>query len=89
MVKPYIDHITRDGSILRTFDSNTNNEELVWHRDKRNREFTVLDGVGWKLQFEDKLPVNLTRGKLYNVKAMEYHRLIKGIKGLTLRIWER
>ena len=89
MVKPYSDHITRDGSILRTFDSSTVNEELVWHRDKRNREFTVLDGVGWKIQFEDKLPVSLTKGKLYNVKAMEYHRLIKGNKGLTLRIWEK
>ena len=88
MVNPYQDYYD-NGATIRTFDSNVANEELVWHRDKRNREFTVLDGVGWKLQFEDKLPGNLTRGKLYNVKAMEYHRLIKGIKGLTLRIWER
>ena len=89
MVKPYIDHVTRDGSILRTFDSSTNNEELVWHRDKKDREVTVLDGIGWKLQFENQIPTSLEKGKLYHIKAMEYHRLIKGIEGLTLRIWER
>jgi len=89
LVKPYIEHKTRDGSFIRVFDSNAKEDELVWHRDKRDREVTVLDGVGWKLQFENKLPVELKKGNLYNIKAMEYHRLIKGIEGLTLRIWER
>ena len=88
MVKQYQDYYD-NGSTIRTFDSNVENEELVWHRDKKDREVTVLDGIGWKIQFEDKLPVDLKRGKLYNVKAMEYHRLIKGNKGLTLRIWEK
>ena len=88
MVKPYQDYYD-NGSTIRTFDSNVENEELVWHRDKKDREVTVLDGIGWKIQFEDKLPVDLKRGKLYNVKAMEYTRLIKGNKGLTLRIWEK
>ena len=88
MVKPYIDYYD-NGSIIRTFDSKSDDEELVWHRDKKNREVTVLDGVGWKIQFENKLPINLEKGKLYHIKAMEYHRLLKGVEGLTLRIWEK
>lgn len=88
MVNPYNDFYD-NGSIIRTFDSNINKDELVWHRDKRDREITVLNGDEWKIQFEDKIPEKLIKGKLYKIKAMEYHRLLKGKKGLTLRIWER
>lgn len=87
--KPYIDHTTRDGSIIRLFDSNAKEDDLIWQKEEKDREITVLDGVGWKIQFENKLPVELKKGQLYNIKAMECHRLIKGIEGLTLRIWER
>ena len=88
MVKPYQDYYD-NGSTIRTFDSSVPNEELVWHRDKKDREITVLNGEDWKIQFENNIPEKLMKGKLYKIKAMEYHRLIKGNKGLTLRIWER
>ena len=87
--KPYIDHTTRDGSIIRLFDSNAKEDDLIWQKEEKDREITVLDGVGWKIQFKDKLPIELKKGQLYNVKAMEYHKLIRGVEGLTLRIWER
>ena len=45
-----------------------NESELVWHRDKKDREVTVLDGIGWKLQFENQIPTSLEKVKLYHIK---------------------
>lgn len=88
MVKPYIDQFEEDGSRIRTFSSDIDSDELIWHRDKKDREITILSGVGWKLQMEDKLPKELELGKLYDIPKEEYHRIIKGKDNLVIRIWE-
>ena len=75
--------------ILREFDGDVDEQELVWHRDRNDREVTVIEGTGWKLQMDNELPKELMVGKLYNIKAMEYHRLIKGNGTLKLKIWEK
>lgn len=75
--------------ILREFDGDVDEQELVWHRDRNDREVTVVEGTGWKLQMDNELPKELMIGKLYNIKAMEYHRLIKGNGTLKLKIWEK
>ena len=67
MVEPYIDQFEEDGSRIRTFSSEIDSGELIWHRDKKDREITILSGVGWKLQMEDKLPKELELGKLYDI----------------------
>ena len=89
MVEPYIDQFEEDGSRIRTFSSDIDSDELIWHRDKKDREITILSGVGWKLQMEDKLPKELEIGKLYDIPKEEYHRIIKGTDDLTIKIWER
>ena len=38
MVNPYKDTLLEDGAFIRTFDKNLNEEELIWHRDKKDRE---------------------------------------------------
>jgi hypothetical protein len=88
LVKPYIDQFEEDGSRIRTFSSDIDSDELIWHRDKKDREITILSGVGWKLQMEDKLPKELELGKLYDIPKEEYHRIIKGKDNLVIRIWE-
>ena len=75
--------------ILREFNGDVDEQELVWHRDRNDREVTVVEGTGWKLQMDNELPKELMVGKLYNIKAMEYHRLIKGNGTLKLKIWEK
>ena len=30
-------------------------DELVWHRDKRDRKIRVISGVGWKFQRDNEL----------------------------------
>ena len=87
MVKPYIDN-HNNGKIVREFSGDVSEDELIWHRDKRTREVTVLEGTGWKLQMDNELPEELIKGKLYTIPKMEYHRLIKGTDKLVLNIWE-
>ena len=85
--KPYTE-VVEDKYIVREFSETVDESELVWHRDKSNRELTVLQGEGWKLQLDNKQPVDLVKGKLYVIPKEEYHRLIKGTGNLLLQIWE-
>lgn len=91
--KPYTDkeeiqHGTGLRYFVRTFDEHINGDELIWHRDKKSRRITVLQGMGWQLQKENKLPEYIEMGKSYFIMKMEYHRLIKGSNNLVLRIEE-
>jgi hypothetical protein len=74
---------------LREFQHDVDEEELVWHRDRSDREIAVLSGNGWKLQMDDELPEELTQGRLYHINKMVYHRLIKGSGKLLLKIREK
>lgn len=87
MVKPYT-QVVEDKYIVREFSSDVDETELIWHRDKQTREVTVLQGEGWKLQMDNRLPIELEKGKLYNIPKMEYHRIIKGKGNLVIQIWE-
>jgi quercetin dioxygenase-like cupin family protein len=87
LVKPYT-QVIEDKYIIREFSSDVDETELVWHRDKKTREVTVLQGEGWKLQMDNRLPLELEKGKLYSIPKMEYHRIIKGKDNLLLQIWE-
>lgn len=89
MVKPYEDTEVGEGVFIRTFDKNLNEEELIWHRDKNDREIAVLSGGGWQIQMDNKLPEELKVGKLYFINKEEYHRLIKGNGTLRIKIWEK
>ena len=88
MVNPYKD-VLEENYKIRTFSEDVSEDELIWHRDKNDREITVIEGSGWKLQMDNKLPEDLQKGKLYNINKMEYHRLIKGEGTLKIKIWEK
>lgn len=90
-MKPYIEreeeqHGTGRKFLYRTFHLDLVDEELVWHRDKKNRSVHVLNGNGWQLQLDDKLPKDLTIGQEYYIPKMTYHRVIKGDTTLVVRI---
>ena len=90
-MKPYTDsievqHGTQREYIIREFTDDINEEELVWHRDKKSRKVHVLRGNGWKLQMDDSLPEEMRVGHDYWIPKMVYHRVIKGENGLVLRI---
>jgi quercetin dioxygenase-like cupin family protein len=85
--KPYND-ILNEGYFIRNFDNLLNSDELIWHRDKKNREVTVLEGNNWKFQYDNCLPFVLFKGDTIRVPAEIYHRLIKGTTALSLKIKE-
>mgnify|MGYP003344262873 FL=1 len=88
LVNPYIEHKLNNGKILRTFSKDVLTEELVWHRDKNNRIVEVIEGEGWEIQFDDRLPEPLEKGKEYVIPAYTFHRIKRGTTDLVLRIEE-
>jgi hypothetical protein len=87
LVNPYIDHAV-DGTIMRHFDENVDEWDLVWHRDESNRRVVVDKGTGWQIQFDNEMPIDILEGDEIYIKSMEYHRLIKGSSSLNLTIHE-
>lgn len=85
---PYLDDFQKNGKIIRTFDNNVNDDELVWHRDKRDRKVIVICGDGWLIQMDNELPIPLLMGQTYDIKKEVYHRIWKGKNVLKLEIEE-
>jgi hypothetical protein len=85
---PYLDDFQINGKFIRTFDNNVNDDELVWHRDKRDRKVRVISGDGWLIQMDNELPIPLLMGQTYNIKKEVYHRIMKGKNLLRLEIEE-
>tara|TARA_B100001939_G_C16744884_1_gene531336 strand:+ start:121 stop:396 length:276 start_codon:yes stop_codon:yes gene_type:complete len=83
---PYSDTIRDDQSIERCFCADVNSDELVWHRDRRNREVKILNGTDWFLQFDNQMPIELVVGKTYSIMKDSYHRLMKGENATELKI---
>lgn len=79
--KPYIDK-----EDIRIFDVEQPDEEFVWHRDNEDRIIEVLSGDGWQFQPEGSLPILLKPGIGLIIRKGEYHRLIKGVNNLEIRV---
>ena len=79
---------SRAGILIREFSSNVDSSELVWHRDREDRIVKICQGSGWKLQVENKLPVNLVPGKNYFIPKCTYHRVLRGNSDLVVEIYE-
>ena len=82
---PFTDDIVNEW-FERTFDEDVAEEEMVWHRDKRDRVITVLQGEGWQFQFNGELPFELKENMIFKIPEGMYHRLIKGKTDLVLKI---
>ena len=74
--------------LIREFSSDVAEKELVWHRDRLDRHVKIQEGVGWKLQLENKLPVELEPGLTYYIPKNTYHRVMKGKGTLVVEIKE-
>lgn len=82
---PY-SQIEENGIMIRTFSQDIPEEELVWHRDERDREITVLEETDWQFQLDNELPQTL-KNTIFIPKDT-YHRVIKGTNKLIVRIKE-
>jgi hypothetical protein len=84
-MRPYKELQTQQ-CLYRKFTQDISEDELVWHRDRNDREVTVMDSTDWMFQFEDQLPFTL-KDTLFIPKDT-YHRLIKGTGTLNVQIQE-
>ena len=69
---------------VRLFSEEVDEGELKWHRDREDREIISILKTDWKIQLENKLPVDLNSP--VKINAGEWHRLIKGSGELRLKI---
>ena len=83
----YTDENT-NGYKIRTFDKDVLDNELIWHRDLKDRMVEVINGYGWKFQFDNELPLDLKPGDILYIKKDRIHRVIKGYSDLTIKIKE-
>ena len=76
------------GGEIREFFIDRDDEEYVWHQDHEQREVEILEGEGWRFQYENCLPYLLEPGMIFDIPKGEYHRLIKGTKDLNFKIYK-
>lgn len=72
--------------VIRTFSKDVNSEELKWHRDREDRIIVPLQETDWMFQRDNCLPEKI-KNKIY-IKANEWHRVIKGINDLVIRVYK-
>lgn len=85
--KPY-EQIVKDGYIIRYFPSDVDTDEMVWHRDKKDRIVEVLKSNGWLFQIDNKLPIEMKPGDIIEIPKETYHRALKGKGDLLIKIKE-
>ena len=71
---------------IRTFSKDVDPTSLVWHSDKEDRLIEVLEGEGWKLQLDNKLPLLLSKGDSIFINEGDVHRVLKGTTDLKIKI---
>lgn len=80
---------TRDGNvIIREFAEDVLDDELVWHRDKRNRVVIPLECDGWLFQRDNEPPEEMVKGQAISIQAEEFHRIHRGHGRLVVKIIE-
>ena len=73
---------------VRIFNSDIPDEELVWHRDKKDRIVKVIENQGWGFQKDNELPLLLEEEGLIFIPRMSWLRVIKGHGNLVIEVYE-
>ena len=84
MRKPYYESILSENTMIRGFSQSVSQSDLVWHRDREDREIQVIGETDWMFQFDNELPFQM-EGKFF-IPMGVYHRVIKGDGDLKLKI---
>ena len=83
---PFTEEQIDDYIFIRTFSADVDEMDLIWHADKENRVVTVLEGNGWKFQFDEELPIEMTNGLDISIFEGRLHRIIKGNGPLKIKL---
>ena len=66
-----------ENRVMRYFSKDLADSELIWHRDRESRVVRMVEGKGWYLQLDGKLPKPIRLGESYRIPAGNWHRLIR------------
>lgn len=77
MTFPFKEIVKDERTKTRTFKSDVSNDELVWHRDRKDRQVKIIQSQGWFFQSEDELPVSLKPGDVVVIPKETWHRVIR------------
>ena len=77
----------QSGSIIRVFNENIIETELIWHQDREDRTIKVIEANGWGYQLDNQLPLPLEDGQELFIPKMMYHRVIKGNGSLVVEVY--
>jgi hypothetical protein len=80
----YQDLEIEEDTVIRTFDESVDPIELKWHRDDESRTIVSISPSDWKIQLENRLPMDITTPIF--IERGEWHRLIKGTGKLVVKI---
>ena len=80
-MKPY-----KDSSNIRVFSKDVDPMELVWHQDDEDRTIEILEGEGWCIQRDNRLPRAMKVGEIIFITKGEIHRVLKGTTDLKIKI---
>ena len=72
--KPFedFDNVGVKKTFTRVFKESVKKEQLLWHKDRKDRKVKVVYGTGWKLQYDNQLPTELIIGQNYYINKNEF-----------------
>lgn len=88
---PFSQTVSPTGELIREFNRNLNQDDLIWHQDQFDRRIEILevqDNSWWQLQLDNQNPTQLKKGMTFDIRAGQWHRLLKGNGNLKVRITE-
>jgi quercetin dioxygenase-like cupin family protein len=85
---PFTQRRLSENIILRKFSRDVSETMLEWHRDRQDRVVEVIHGDGWMFQRDNSIPVQISEGSTFKIRANEWHRVIKGKGDLIVKITE-
>ena len=75
-------------NFIRTFPADVDEMELIWHTDREDRIVNVIEGNGWKFQFDEQLPFEMIDGIDIVIPKGVIHRVIKGKGPLKIKVFK-
>jgi len=73
---------------LREFSADVDEMKLIWHEDREDRIVSVVEGNGWKFQFDEELPIEMEDGIDITIPKGVIHRVIKGKGPLKIKVFK-
>jgi hypothetical protein len=83
---PFIETKIDKYTFIREFSNDVDEMNLVWHEDPENRVIEVIEGNGWKFQYDDQLPFEMIDGVEFTIIKGQIHRVIKGRGPLKIKV---